>query len=123
MADKLTLTLVSTQRPERVAELGRELVADLRKEVALEADHKTRDLSPGERAVDSALVGQVVLTFLSAGAATALLGCLKAYIERDRHLRFRLKKADGVEIELEAQHFSAQTFDELTRKVQEFLRQ
>jgi hypothetical protein len=69
-------------------------------------------LPPGE----IGLLGQLALTFLGAGAATALINCLRAYIERDHTLRFRLKRADGVELEIESKDLSP---DHLVKTLQD----
>jgi hypothetical protein len=112
MSDQIYLTLQSDRRSEALQDLTRDLVRDLRSVDDLDAVTVTRSPQPGEKPVDVALLGQIVLTFLSGGAATALIGCLKGYIDRDRSLRVRFKSKDGTELELEGRHFEAASVDE-----------
>ena len=107
MSTSLQLSIASDRAPEQLDELSRELLVDLRREDDLTAEQAAREADSGERAGDVALLGQLALTFISAGAATALVKCFQSYIERDRSLRFRLKKPDGHEIELDCASFDS----------------
>ncbi len=123
MPAELELDLETPQPPERLDELGRQLRLDLQRQPGLEARPATRPARPGERAGEIALLGQIVLTFLSAGAATGLIACLKAYLERDRHLKFRLKRADGAELELEGSRFEPAALQESAQLLERFMAQ
>src|SRR5688572_8146346 len=118
--EPLQLTMQSSARSERLADLARDLTSDLQRQRMLQVNATTRPAAPGERAVDISLIGQIVLTFLSAGAAQALIGCLKAYIDRDRSLRFQLKRPDGTELHLEGKHFEPAAIDETLRALERF---
>jgi len=98
------------------------MAADLRRVRDLEVRQVSRPPEPGERAAEVGLLGQLALTFLTAGAATALINCLKAYIERDHTLRFKLKRPDGSELELEGKHLQADRLEETLRALEGFIR-
>ncbi len=115
------LSLESERSPEQLSNLARELAADLRREADLEAQEVSRPPEPGERGAEVGLLGQLALTFLSAGAATALINCLRAYIQRDHTLRFKLKRPDGSELELEGKHLQADKLEETLRALERFV--
>src|SRR5262245_38286857 len=108
-------------RPDQLTETTRDLVATLRRQKGLEAEIAARPARRSERSVDVGLAGQILLSFFSAGAATALIACLQAYIQRDKSFKFRMKKADGSEIELEGRHFDPKVVQETVRTVQSFV--
>ena len=92
---------------------------DLRRHTDLEVEEVTSKPKPSERGLD--LLGQLALTFLSAGAATALINVLRAYVERDQSVRFRLKRPDGSELELEGKHFQAEHLKETLHALERFV--
>jgi hypothetical protein len=65
------------------------------------------------------MLGQIVLTFLTGGAATALIACLKTYLERDRSLSVSVKGADGKEIKIDGKRLSAKDADMLVKSLGE----
>ena len=116
--EHVELSLTSEAKPERLAELTSDLVNDLQRERSLAVSPITRPPQPGERSAEIGLLGQILLTFITAGAATALINCLRAYIERDRTLKIRLRRTDGTEFELEGKHFTPAAIDETIRALQ-----
>jgi hypothetical protein len=100
MPASLQLTLESNRRPERVAELARELATDLSRFPELQVRPATRPSEVGEKSAEAALLGQFVLTFLTGGAAKALLGCLQGYLQRDRSLVITFKTPGGTELQI-----------------------
>lgn len=122
MPHRLQLSLESERGPEQLADLVRELAVDLRKERDFDdVKEATRLPHPNERAAEIGVLGQLGLTFLSAGAATALIGCLKAYIERDHTLRFRIKRPDGSELELEGKHLEGKDLKKTVATLKQFV--
>lgn len=109
-------------RSERLNETVQELVVSLRRQEGLDADLASRPANASERSAEVGLAGQILLSFFSAGAATALIACLQAYIQRDKSFKFRMKKADGSEMELEGRHFDPNAVKETVRAVEEFIR-
>jgi len=121
MSSPFGLTLETSLPVQRAGDMSRDLLADLRRQPGVDAEQATRALEQGERSAEVPLLGQIVLTFLSAGAATALFGCLKAYIERDRHLKIRFRRPDGAELELDGTHFDARAINESVQVLERFL--
>ena len=121
METPILLTLESDRSLDQVADLSRQLANDLRGQFDLTAEPVTRSSAPGEKSVDVPLLGQLAITFLSGGAAVALINCLKAYIERDRSLRFKLKREDGTELELEAKDVKGATVDQTLEALHRFV--
>ena len=116
------LVVEGDRRSEQLAQLVRDLAGDLRRH-DIEVQPATRPAQPGERAGEVPLLGQIVLTFLTAGAAKALIDCLKAYVARDRSLQFKLKRADGSELSLDAKNLDAKVIDEGIKVVKRFIGQ
>ncbi len=121
MNNEVRLTLEGGGSPERLADFTRELSAELTRESDLRVQDAVRAADADERAAGVPLLGQLALTFLSAGAATALINCMRAFLERDRSLRFRLKKSDGTEIEVEGKHLRVDQLEDTLRTVKEFV--
>jgi hypothetical protein len=114
MPIEVDLTLQSDRRPEQLADLTRALARDLARERALEAREATRPAELGERASGVELLGQLVLTFLTGGAAKALLDGLRPYFERDRSLVVALKTRDGTELRIEGKDLRPDRVAEIT---------
>lgn len=117
---RVTLALQGDTSSERLDDLSRELTAELGRQQDLEVRTITTQALPGERAAEIGLLGQLALTFITAGAASALIGCLKAYIERERSLKFRLKREDGTELELEARHLQGDRLNTTLQTLERF---
>ena len=58
---------------------------------------------------DAVTVGQLILTFIGSGMATALVGCLRAYISREPDLSISLVRPDGSKLELSAKNIDDAT--------------
>ena len=120
-APAIALVIEGGARPDELTETTRELVATLRRQQGLGAEVAARPARPSERSGDVGLAGQILLSFFSAGAATALIACLQAYIQRDKSFKFRMKKADGTEMELEGRHFDPKAVKETVRALEHFV--
>ena len=72
---------------------------------------------------DPVTVGTLTLAFLTGGAAVALANVFKAFFERNKHLKFEIKKADGSFFSFDSQNMSksevAVTMDRLSRFLEE----
>ena len=117
----IQLALVSDRHPEQVAELTRDLTQDLHDAGEFDVAQVGRPPKAGERSAEIGILGQLGLTFLSAGAATALINCLKSYIERDRDLKFRLKRPDGTELELESANLQSDSLQGTLASLERFI--
>jgi hypothetical protein len=120
MADSLLLMLEGSRRPEQLAELTRQVSRDLRRRPELRVSDATRPATEGERSGDVALLGHLALTFLSGGAATALITCLKEYVTRDKGLTVRIKAADGRELVIEGKALKADEVSNLVSALERF---
>lgn len=120
MAEPFTLVVDADRRPEQVADMVLDLARDLDRRDGLQVQHNARAPRPGERAADVGLTGQLLLTFLTSGAATVLIECLRSYVARDRTLRFRFRKADGTELEIEGKHLDEQALDRTLESIKRF---
>jgi len=98
----LLLTLSSPRRAEDLDQLTTELLDDLQRADSVEARRPAAPTVSGARG-DVSLVGQILLTLVGGGGVgLALVGCLQAYIQRERSLSFTLKRGDGAELHLNA---------------------
>jgi hypothetical protein len=114
------MSINSSRTTAQTETLRRELVVDLQRSGSITAENLSRASADGERG-DVALVGQIVLAFLSGGAAAALLKCLKAYIERDDSMTVRLKRTDGIELEVAGKHLTPEKVKETLNCINRFI--
>lgn len=92
-------------RDETVTTLTRDLARTLEREPEINVEIPTRPPSEGSKG-EPITIGLLLLTFISSGAAVALLNVLKSYVERERSLRIILKKADGTHVEVDAKNLN-----------------
>jgi hypothetical protein len=121
MASALVLALQSQRGPAYVAQLARDLKSDIGHRADIEVQDVTSPPKSGERTPDVSLLGQLALTFLTSGAAVALVGCLKAYIGRDHTLRFKLTRSDGSCLDVEGKDLDAGRLDQTLRLIDSFV--
>jgi hypothetical protein len=73
----------------------------------------------GERGGEGAELGQFLIAFHTGGAATALIGCLRSYVERDPTFSATVSRADGATFEISAKSLgeaqSADVAEQLAR--------
>jgi hypothetical protein len=96
----MLLTLENPDRPEEVQSVTLEIFRELRDIPDLEVGLPAQTTNVGDRGAGSEIFGQVLIAFVTGGAATALINCLNAYLQRDRSLKLRIKREDGSEVEL-----------------------
>jgi Effector Associated Constant Component 1 len=97
-----SLRLAANISDARLASIARDLARDLTR-AGIEAKTVEDATTHGERG-DAVTLGQLALGLVTSGAVTALIECLKAYIVRERTLIARVKRPDGVEIEISAKN-------------------
>jgi hypothetical protein len=85
---------------EDLQDLTREMVQSIADETDLDPKLPEESVEAGQRGGGLEL-GQIVLTFISSGAAVALINVLKSYADRRSGMTARVKTPEGVEIELE----------------------
>jgi hypothetical protein len=84
-----TVLSFTTARGDRaLAETTRALERDLKRS-GVSAQTIEQPAQPGEKG-DVFSLGQLAIDLVTSGAVTALLGCLKAYLEKDKSLSFKL---------------------------------
>lgn len=110
MADNFSMEVLGAGSPDRVNAVTQELLRDLRRLGELEATAASRPVRPGERAIEVPIIGQILLSFISAGAAKALIDCLKAYLARDRRMSFVIKEPGGRELSVTAENVGQAEF-------------
>lgn len=81
---------------------------------------ETRPGARGERAMDVPLAGQLLLTFLSGGAATALINVLAAWLPRGGDTRVELELPDGRSITLKGPGMTPEKVGEFMEAVRKF---
>jgi hypothetical protein len=101
----LTLSLSANLPETRLSQLTRDLRRDLSRE-GIKARVAEAPAVSGERG-EPITLGVLVLALVTSGAAKALIGCLKAYLSREPALVIKLKRADGVQIEVNARNVGA----------------
>jgi hypothetical protein len=102
---------------ERAQSIARTLASDLRRG-GIQAEESYHQGSPGTRG-DALSVGQLVLAFLTGGAATALIECLRAYLTRDDTLSIDLSTNDGKKITINSKNVSSADTEKVIRSLQD----
>lgn len=121
MEPPLLLLLKTTRSPGDLDRMTSELTADLGRQTGLRAARPASAPREGQRGLDP-LIGQILLTLVGgAGAGTALVTCLRAYVQRDRNLTFTLRRPDGAELEFSATHLKQKESDAAFRALQSFV--
>jgi hypothetical protein len=123
MSEILQLTIRADEAsPEELAEITRELdewINDTAPEVrsALPPADRPRE---GEKGVDIAL-GTLLLAFVNAGAATALVNCLSTYIkERRRSVKLEVRDTAGKTLNFAAENLGRGEIEGLVRQLDSF---
>jgi hypothetical protein len=101
----LTLSLSANLPDARLALLTRDLERDLSRQ-GIKARFAEAGAVPGERG-DPVTLGVLALTLVTSGTVTALIGCLKAYVSREPALTIKLKRPDGMQVEVSAHNVDA----------------
>jgi hypothetical protein len=102
---QLTLSLSADLPETRLAQLTRDLGRDLSRE-GIAARPAEAPAVSGERG-EPITLGMLILALVTTGAVNALIGCLKAYISREPALNIKLKRSDGIQIEVNARNVDA----------------
>jgi hypothetical protein len=118
MTALLHLSITSQRDAEQLADLTRELLLDLRQLGNVEVGQVTRPPRAGEKADAVPILGQLVLAFLSSGAAKALLDCLRPYFERDRTMTISVEQEGGSKVIITGKDLRTAKAAELLRTIQ-----
>jgi hypothetical protein len=125
MSDDKILLSVSTERgPDQLDRLTSELTRDLASQPGISARPMTADAASGSRGVDVPLLGQIVLMLVGGtGIGPALVGCLRAYIERDRSMSFTFKRSDGTKLTFSGSNLRPSETESALSQLQAFLQE
>jgi hypothetical protein len=112
----ITLSLSSVDLDdEDLQELTRQLCRDLGDEAGIAASPTMESAEVGAKG-DFEIIGQILIKAVGAGGAiAALVGVLKAYVQRKPSLQFEFQKKGGEKLKIRADDLRA---DDMTRLVQ-----
>jgi hypothetical protein len=116
---KFVLTLKSNRGEQTTAKLTTDLLRDLRNSQSVTVEVVSSQTPTSGRAVDPGMLGQLMVTFLTSGAAVALINSLRPIFERAPNTVIKVAKATGDSIEVTTNDVSneglAHLIDRLTR--------
>jgi hypothetical protein len=112
----ITLSLSSVDLDdEALQELTRQLCRDLSDEAGVAASPATESAEAGTKG-DFEIIGQILIKAVGAGGAVAaLVGVLKAYVQRKPSLQFEFQEKNGGKLKIKADDLRA---DDMTKLVQ-----
>lgn len=112
----ITLSLSSVDLDdEALQELTRQLIRDLGDEAGVSASPASESAEPGAKG-EIEIIGQILIKAVGAGGAiAALVGVLKAYVQRKPSLQFEFQKKGGDKLKIKADDLRA---DDMTKIVQ-----
>jgi hypothetical protein len=100
MNSSFSLRVIHSSGMGEAARLAARLTDEANRPGSLRAAVQTRPAVPGERAVELPLAGQIALTFLSGGAAAALINMLAAWLPRSGDIKVDMVLPDGSSLTL-----------------------
>lgn len=103
-----TLSIMSDEMSdEMIQNLTQQLFADLNESIpALKAELPAESTQAGSKG-DPITIGSIILTLIgSGGIAVALVGVLRAYIEKEASLKIRIVNEGGREMSIDAANLS-----------------
>lgn len=117
----LTLSMISDELdPEDVHALSLDLGRSLGAEVGADAV-PVEEVTAGSTRGDLVTIGTLAVTFLTSGAAVALLKVFKAYFERSSSVTVELARPDGAKLTVKADDLRAGQFDRTLYLARQFL--
>jgi ferric-dicitrate binding protein FerR (iron transport regulator) len=120
MESTLSLRIQHEAGPAEAARLADRVAAEINRPGSIRAAAETRPAQPGERALDVPLVGQLALTFLSGGAAAALINTLAAWLPRGGDTKVDLVLADGTSLTLAGRDMTPKKTAEYVEALRKF---
>ncbi|MBI4874298.1 MAG: hypothetical protein HY822_06675 [Acidobacteria bacterium] len=117
----LRFSLVSSELDaEDLQALTRDFCGAANREDGLLAELVHGAAAPGAKAVDTALIGNLALTFLSSGAAVAFINVCKSFFERTSSLEMSVEREDGRKLSIKAQNVESGQIASTLETVREF---
>ncbi len=109
-----------TASDSNLQDLTRELCRDLNDKTDVAAKIPKGTPKPGEKG-DPITIGTILLSFLTGGAAVAMFDVLKAYIQRNKSLVFKIVGPHGEVVEVRGENLTKKQFEQIMPK--DFLKQ
>ena len=106
---------------ELVDRLSRDLLGAIRRDVDGDARLDSRPGAAGDRA-DIITLGAILMAVVTSGGLGKLLEVVNAWISRKPHLAYKIKRADGAELTIDAEFCSAKDMQEQTAICREFMK-
>src|SRR5215216_1533121 len=101
--------------------LARDLLIAIRDDVDGTACLDSKAAAPGDKA-DIVTLGAILLAIVTSGALTKFLEVLNSWANRKPQIAYKIKRADGAELEINAEFCSAQDIVEQTAICRKFLK-
>lgn len=105
---------------EELHEITRQLAQTISSETDISAQIPEQQPAPGAKG-DPITVGMLALTFLSSGAAVALIEVLKTYFGRVSTLAIEVKHPDGSQVSISAQNMKPEQMQETVTRLSSLL--
>jgi hypothetical protein len=114
----ITLSLSSVDLDdEALQELTRQLCRDLGDEAGIAASPATESAEVGSKG-DFEIIGQILIKAVGAGGAiAALVGVLKAYVQRKPSLQFEFQRKGGDRLKIKADDLRANDMTKLVQTI------
>jgi hypothetical protein len=101
--DELTITVDGVSDDDRALQ-ARALQRTLGEALPdVTVSRAAEDRKPGEKG-DPITLGTIALALVTSGAVGALIGCLKATISRDRHVKLKIRLGNGRTVDIDAKN-------------------
>lgn len=97
-----------------------QIIRTIEIETPIRAELTGTDTQAGAKG-DPITIGAIALTFISSGAAVALFKVVEAHLSKNSSLEFKLEKADGSKLKLEASNLSSDSTNAILAQLTTFL--
>jgi hypothetical protein len=111
----MNLTILDGDSQE-IAALTREMMRSIEQNTDADVQLPRGVGTPGSKG-DAALIGQLLLTFLTSGAAVALIDVFKPYFAREPKLEIEISTATGEVLKLKAENIAPQSLSETVSRL------
>lgn len=117
----ITLQISSTAlSAEELDILTRQLAQTIGRETDISAQIPGHQAPPGAKG-DPITIGALALSFLSSGAAVALIEVLKTYLGRVSNLAIEVKRTDGSQVSISAQNMKPEQMQDTVARLRSLL--
>ena len=118
MSIQLTLTNDDLDK-DSLQLLTQDLLQTLGSETDIQAEIVQGEAVQGSKG-DPVTLGVLALSFITSGAAVALIGVLKSYITRSSSIQFEIKRGDKV-VKFNAKDFKADQIEQVINSVKQLI--